>query len=311
MTVCAPQLKTYYLGKPGVAWVSVRAPDTGYSGTLDQGRITHALIGGGNAVQRQKRTRRQATLAFSNKTADQSDQLISMVYGLLGTGPYCYVDPTWRNQLPGHIAAAGKLEQTSSGFIPTTGAVAYSSSVAPPTAAPLSGVQAWTAPVNGTLGINQSAAAVPQLDTAVPFVPGLPVTFAPWLKTSANTTITVTAQCSDATGVSTGTVALGTWTVTTAAGWARFAAALAAASVPAGTALISWTLKSSAAATIDLAALDAEYISAAISGSLATALPAWVMGLGVPRMLISGTQPWTQGGRLWLRSHALTLVEVA
>lgn len=301
---CTPQLQTYWLGVPGGKWLSLNLPDSDYSATLDQGRITHALLSGGNAVQRQAKSRRTVTLAWTGQTPDLADQIISAAYGLLGPGPYAFVDPTWRNVQPGHIAACGALAQNSDGFIPSgAGTVAFSTAVAPPTLAPLSGVQAWVVgAVNNTLGVGQSAAAVNQ-SSAPPPLPSTPMTWGFWLKSLAATTITVTAQCCNAAGVSTGTVVLGTWAVTTS--WTRFAIALASASVPALTASVTVTLKSSANTTVDLAAIDTQYISAASN------LPSWVLGLGVPRMLISGTQPINHGGRLFRRNHGLTLVEAA
>lgn len=305
---CGPQLLTFWIGNAGGLWLNLTLPDTDYTTSVDQGRITHALISGGSAVQRVAKSRRQSQFAFSQQTADVLDQIVSLAYGLLGPGPYSFIDPTWRNQLPGHVSAAGKLAQNSTGYQPTSGTVAYSSAVAPPTAAPLSGVQAWAvAAVNGTLGTNQSIVAQNET-SAPPPLPAIPMTFGVWLKSSAATTITAIAQCCNSAGGSTGTVTLGTWSVTST--WTRFAATLAAASVPATTASVSLTIKSSIATTVDIAAQDMQYVAASV-GTAASSLPAWVHGLGVPKMLISGPQNANHGGRLYRRTSSLTLVEAA
>lgn len=310
---CGPQQLQFFLGQTNGSgkWIQFTAiPDFGYTGTLDQGRVTHTLIGGGVAVQRVAKTFRQYALSFSGQTADVLDQIVSAAYGLLGNGPYYFVDPLWRNLLPGHIAGVGTLQQNSTGFIPSaSNTVAFSSAIAPPSAAPLNGVQVWVATIGGTLGINQSAALVNEA-SALPVIPGVPITFAAWIKSLANTTLTPVANFSNAAGTSVGTVTLSpTWASTSS--YARFSATCAPASFPAGAVTASLRLASSAATSVHIAALDAQYLTASVAGVGAAALPAWVLGLGVPKVVIVNTQKADHGGRLLRRNQDLTLAEVA
>lgn len=310
---CGPQQQQFFLGQTngGGKWIQFSGlPDTGYDGNLDQGRVAHAMLGGGTTVQRQAKTYRSYGLSFSGQTPDMADQLVSAAYGLLGNGPYWFVDPLWRNVLPGHIAACGTLQQNSTGFVPSaSNTVAFSSSIAPPSAAPLNGVQVWVATASGTLGINQSAALVNEA-SAVPVIPGVPITFAAWIKSIANTTLTAVANFSNNVGTSVGTVTLSpTWASTST--YARFSATCAPGSFPAGAVTASLRLQSSAATTIHLAAFDDQFVTASVAGVGANALPAWVLGLGVPKVIIIGGQKAAHGGRLWRRNHDITFAEIA
>lgn len=310
---CAPGNRNFYLGNPQGKVVQLLIPDSGFTATLDQGRVDHQLLSGYHFVQRGRKFKRSYGLALSALGVDSADQIMSILYGLLGPGPYFFVDPFWRNVLSSHVSSAGGAGQTSTGFVPSAGAVAYSGTVTPPTAAPLSGVQVWTGAGNGsTLWVAASSAQVLER-SALPAYTMLPVTFSVWAKTATSTaSLAIDAYFNTATGAYVSSVNLATGlSVTT--GWTRYSGTLATASIPATAYLTGVAVRclTAAAPAIHIAALGAQFATGSVSGTGASALPPWVLGLSVPRMLLSGTAPANAAGVWWRRNTALTLVEAA
>lgn len=310
---CAAGNRNFYLGNPLAKVIQLNLPDSGYSQTLDQGRVDHALLSGYHAVQRARRIKRAYGLAFSGLSADSADQIISVLYGLLGPGPYFFIDPGWRNVLSSHVASAGGGTQTSTGFVPAGGTVAYSGSIAPPTAAPMSGVQVWSGAGNGSeMWLGATAAQILER-SAIPAVTALPQTFSFWAKlASGAANIAIDAYFNTAAGAYVSSVQLATG-VALSSGWTRYSATLAAASIPATAYVGGFAIRSltAGAPAIHFAALGAQFVTASVAGTGAAALPPWVLGLAVPRVLFSGTAPANAAAVWWRRNLGLTLVEAA
>lgn len=313
LTNCAPGNRNFYLGNPLAKVIQLNVPDSGYSQTLDQGRVDHALLSGYHAVQRNRKIKRAYGLAFSALGVESADQIISILYGLLGPGPYFFIDPGWRNVLSSHVSSAGGGSQTSTGFVPAGGAVAYSGTIVPPAAAPLSGVQVWSGAGNGSeLWLGASAAQILER-SAIPSVTALPQTFSLWAKTASSTAnIAIDAYFNTAAGAYVSSVQLATGVAVTST-WTRYSATLAAASIPATAYIGGFAIRclTAAAPAIHVAALGTQFVTASVAGTGATALPAWVLGLAVPRVLFSGTAPANAAAVWWRRNLGLTLVEAA
>lgn len=304
-----PVYTNYWLGKPGGKWIQIAKPDSGSSGTSDQARVDHDLLGGGHTVTRVNgRTRRVFPLAYSERTLDEIDQLVSAAYGLLGNGPYYYVDPGWRNQMAGHVAGAGAAKQGTTGFVVSGGgSVAFDSTDAPPQVGDtyLAGVVKWTSAGASFLNINQSVAGLNEVNS-VPVVPNTPITYSVWLKGSSANTITCLANFNDATGATQSQVSLGSLAITTS--WARYSWYLPYASAPGFAVTFAPVLQTSSTIFCYVSAMDVQY--GVTAANAAQQLQPWVLGLGVPRVLISGTQNNANVGSLTRLSSTLTLVEV-
>ena len=313
---CRPALRNYYFG-PGGGMVRLPMPDKGPKTTLDQGRVDHALLGGPHAVQHLGKVRRLLEYDWTARDPDTADLIVSIYAGLLGVGPFYMIDPAWRNLLPGHIAAAGKINATSVGFVVSAGgAVAYTAAIVAPAKAPLCGVQDWTTVQNSFLWLNATAANItepgaPPVNLAEPF------TAACWLRVPAGTTnVQLLAYFTDINGASLGTVSLvASAAVTTT--WQRFGASLAPGSVPAGAVTYGLALSALSAAPphVYVSAPDIQQTTGTVdpagAGPTGTLVAPWVLGLGVPKLLPYGTMAANSDRMYARRSHILTLVEAA
>jgi len=96
--------KTYYLGAPG-SMQAIRTPNAAVTQPLSRSENVHQLISGGVAVTRRGRGRRGWQLGWAGCTPDTADQMIGFYLGVFGDGPFCYVDPSWRNMLPTDTAS--------------------------------------------------------------------------------------------------------------------------------------------------------------------------------------------------------------
>jgi hypothetical protein len=244
-------------------------------------------------------------------SVDTADQIVSAIDGLLGRGPYSFVDPAWRNLLPSHIAACGKKKASSAGFIPAGSTVAYTTAVTPPAAAALSGIQLWSGLAAGD-ALWCNAKAVQLLEaSAPPAIAGEPITVAAWMRTVTSTlVVSIGIYFNDAAGAYISTVVAGSAALTTT--FTRFAGGIATGSIPANAATygIVLTVTSGAATGAYVAAMDSQFVTGTI-GTSPSSLPAWVQGIGVPKVSIVGAMPADAGPTFWRRSHGLTFVEAA
>src|SRR6185312_2684931 len=142
-------LRTVHLGIPG-SMVKTVCPNAGVTFPLTRAGVTHILTTGGTAVTRRKHTKRTYTLTWDNQTPDEADPILSFYLGTQGFGPFCLIDPSWRNYLTVAVSTFGRQLQAIEGWsLPAADtAPTYSATIAPPPLAPYSGVLVWPAPVN-------------------------------------------------------------------------------------------------------------------------------------------------------------------
>lgn len=317
---CAPLQPNFYLGKTPGSFVQLVMPDEFYPATLDDARVDHTLISGAHATQHSGKVRRRYGFTWTARLAEASDQIVSIHAGMLGPAPYWLVDPLWRNILPRHISSAGRRLQNSTGFNPTVGTTTYVGSTVPsPVMAsglPI-GVQAWAGSGTGSI-LYTNGSATGGLDTDAPpcvvspaGVGLLPITLSCWLKTATSTVtgLQLGYYVSDVTGALLTQADLTACNLTT--GWAQFSGTLAAAAIPAGAAQIGLRLRSTTAANpvIHLSGLMGNYYTASVAGTGQTKLQPWVLGLGVPQMLIGSSAPSNHAKATHRRTGALDLVE--
>lgn len=316
---CAPGNPDFYIGAAG-ALFKLPMPDEYYTNTLDNNTVNHSLLGGGNAVQHGSKIRRHYGLTWTARLAEDADVIVAIQAGMLGPGPYYFIDPLWRNVLPAHISSAGRKKQDSAGFNPTVGSVAYSSAIAPPALNPLTippGVQVWTGATTGsqlyigaTTGGILSADMPPALPSVDPF--SLPMTFAFWGKVATGTATLTLAAVQNTAGFASPVYSPTTATCALTTTWQRFALPLTAAQLDATAAFAGMrlTCTTASAPAVHLSALGAQYVNAAPS-ALLSGLPPWVLGLPVPRVLVAAAVPANHNRGNYRRSHALDLVEAA
>lgn len=295
------QLPSYYLGAAG-NMQTLRIPDAGVTCSTSRGEVTHDLISGGVAVTRRERTRRNWQLGFGGCTPDTASLLTAFYQGSFGDGPFCFVDPAWRNALSFEASTFGARIQAIT---------AWSTSV---TGNPLSYDTTVTAPVTGS-GVAKWAGAQNTNRvglgtwTGTVFTPSS--TFAPPYLSDRITTISVYARAVSGTPslslrglvVSASGTALSTTTttVTLSTSFQRVSVAVPAA-VGSGVYVVPDLLCNTNSSVINLGAADVQYAAA-------TPLPAWVPGFGVARVIISTGI----GGSSMLyisRDHQLTLMEI-
>lgn len=307
--LCSPSQPLLYIGKAG-AMVQLINPDAYYTNILDMGAVAHSLVGGPTSLQRLGRARRHYNITWSARTVDQADQIVSIQAGMLGPGPYFFIDPLWRNVLPVHIAGSGKIRQTAEGLFPTVGAVAYSNAIAPPTVGTGSlppGVWTWTGAGSASaLYLNASAAGILEASAPPCQLNLLPITPAVWLKAVSGTpNVSLQIYFNDISGALVSASTLQTGNLSTS--WQRFSGTIIAASIPSTAVAYGIKILSNGAAApvIHIAAPSGQYIN---PGSLA--VPAWVLGLGVPRMNVVAPVGANAAGPT-RRTQGLELMEAA
>lgn len=295
-------LRSFYLGAPGNL-TKLRIPDAGYTAPLSRGEVTHDLISGGTAVTRRVRARRVYQLGFSGCTADTAATLLGFYVGDYGDGPFCFVDPAWRNQLRDDASTFGARGQAVTGWglsNPGVESVTYTTGV-DPFAVP-SGVAVWAGAGNGShlgTGAYSGATLVPDVTAACPYLADQPTTVSVYVRTATSTaslTLRGLAVQADGTVASTTTATL----TANTAGWQR-----ATVTVPASLTAL-YTL---ADVLCNTASAPSIYLSCAAVQYGVTVPGAWVGGVGVPRVVVSA--PLANSSTLFVaRDHALTLAEI-
>ena len=319
---CLPSQPDFYLGKLG-NFIKLVVPDEYYPATLDDARVDHALVTGAHAVQHVDKMRRRYGFTWTARLAEAADQITSIQGGQLGPGPYYLIDPLWRNVLPRHISGCGRKLKNSAGFYVTgSGTVGYADApvYSPVMASGLTtGVQAWTGSGNGDLmymnavsnaGVLE-ATAPPMLMAPAAGAAMLPVTVSVWLKTATGTVtgLQLGWYTNDSNGAYQSGGDLTACNLTT--GWTQFSGTLPVGSVPAGAGAFGVRLRSTSAANpvIHVAAPMANYYAASVGGVGANQLPPWVLGLGVPQVLVGSSAPSNHAKATHRRTVALDLVE--
>lgn len=297
MTSCVQTgLGDWWIGKAG-SMNKLPTPDEGYDGPRTRSKTVHDLISGGAAVTHRARARRQWTLPFSNLTEDEAALIEAVFDGTIGSGPYCFVDSSYRNVLSARastLGAAGgeQLWAASAGVFADNVALAGPSGL-------FTGVATWTGAGNGSRLFGGGATSASIDATVCPvLMPGVPAAFSLYACTAAGAATVTPALWGGSTvpaAVATGApVALNT-------NWTRISV-LYAGATPAlyPYVLPVLTCSTAAAPVIRLAAAQLEY---------GTAVTPWVKGNGSPRVIVAAELA-TSHFRYWAADRILTLREV-
>lgn len=296
------QLRTFYLGPAG-ALQTLRIPDAGYSAPLQRGEVVHDLISGGTAVTRRRLARRIYGFGFSGCTPDTAAALIGFYMGDFGDGPFCLIDPAWRNQLTDAASTFGARAQAVDGWVlsnPGTETVTLSTSITP--FAQPSGVAVWAGAGNGShlgTGTWSGATLVPDTTLACPYLTATTQPVSVYVRTASSTaSVSLRGLAVDAAGSVTSTT---TTTVTATTAWQRVTALVPAALGTPLYVLADLLCNTASAPNIYLSCASIQY-GVPIPG-------AWVGGAGTPRMAVAG--PFgNQSTLIVARDHTLQLAEV-
>lgn len=308
LPLCTAANQQFFLGNPP-NMLQMLIPDSSYTTALDAAIVDHLLVGGGHGIQRAGKVRRRYGLVYSARTIENADQITSIYYGMLGPAPYFFIDPMWRNVLQPHVSSCARRLLNTAGLVPTVGTVAYGSAVAPPAAASgvPSGVQTWTGAGNGSLlYINAASAGVLEPSAPPCQLNLLPLAAGLSLRTASSTAnVSVQLYFNDASGALLATTTLATATLTTT--WQRISGSMLASAIPstAVTFGIRLLCNTAAAPAISLSAVLAQYATPGTSG-----LPAWVLGVGVPKVSVGAPTTANHAHMHTYKSQTLDLVEL-
>lgn len=300
-TAFRTQLNSYYLGVAGSMQL-LRIPDLGVAGPLSRGEVTHALISGGTAVTRRLRARRVYQLGFTGCTPDTAATLVGFYAGDFGDGPFCFVDPAWRNALRDDASTFGARGQAVSGWVlsnPGAETLTYSSAVAPFKTS--SGVAVWAGAGNGSrlgTGTFNGTVYVPDTSVAPPYLTDRTNPARVYVRTASSTasvSVRGLAVAADGTVASTTTT-----TITATTSWQAYTAVIPA-SVTAAYVVIDVLCNTASAPNIYLSCADVQYGVTAPAG--------WVGGIGIPRVVVAAGLS-SSGPFYVTRDHGLTLAEI-
>lgn len=295
----------FYLGVPG-AMRQLRIPDSGFTSSAQRGEHATPLISGGSAVARRLKTRRAWGFTFTVMLPETADLLVGFYTGMFGDGPFCLVDPSWRNGLSSGGSTFDRQNgQISAWSLSVTAGqtLALDTSFAPPF--PTSGVARWSGAMNGSavgLGTWDAVAAefLPDLVNSAPYVSDAVSTVSVYARAVSGSPQVQLITDVNTAGGTTLVSATGSTTTLTAA-WQRLSVVL-----PLGTAGAGYIVPSVGCLTnssvIQLACTDLQY---------GVSEPAhWVMGLGVARVLFTSPGLASQSTLTILRDHSIALVEI-
>jgi hypothetical protein len=298
------QFKTYYLGTPG-AMQQIRTPNAAYEHPVDRGEVLHELISGGRAVTRRGRSRRQWTLGWGSLTPDTADLLVAFYTGVLGAGPFRFVDPAWRNALGVDASTFGARVGAISVWAASVSAQPLALDtgiVAQPDAAGFatSGVMRWTGATNGAqvgLGAWNGARFVPDPIEAPPYLPQTVTSITMFARSVSGTpSVSVRGQSVAADGTvvdtqtATATLSSSAWTKFTVLVPANLAAAYVLPNI----------LCNTSTSVLRFCCPLVQYGESPPD--------TWVVGLGIPNVVVtSGLGAASE--LLYARDHTLTLAE--
>lgn len=302
MTCPATANDTFYLGPAGNL-KALPDPDP-YESTPSFGDVSAGLLLGGYAVVRHPLVKRTVPLAWGllDGELDQAD--VDTIMGLYlrayGPGPYCLIDPTWRNVLTFDASTTGGLAAGSTPWVTSdTSTIAPDSTLSGPEEQ--AGVLRWTglaATSVATQGVLNGAGFGDADPTeSVPLVKDVPVTFSIDVATTGTASLLLRVANRNGDGTDQGHTDSAAVALT--AGYQRLAVTI----TPDGSAkyaalqlaMTAWT-----SGDVLVSAAQAEYDTAA---------SAFTAGVGSPRVLMKAAPAW----RVPLmpnKSAAFTLVEV-
>lgn len=293
----------WYLGKPGTMRL-LRVPDAGVTTPASRAENAHDLLAGGVAVTRRPSTRRQWQVGFSGCPPETADLLVAFYTGLFGDGPFCWVDPAWRNALSLDASTFGARVGVITPWalsVSATQSLTVEAGVTPGTGF-TSAVGRWASAQNGSrvgLGTWTGSVFTPNPLSAPPYLPEQVTTIRVYAQAVSGTpSVSLRGLAVSTTGVvastttTTATLSSATWTQLVV----TVPAALTAAYV------VPDVLCNTNSSVIRLSNADVQY------GQNAPPLP-WVTGLGVARVVFtsglgSSYQMFIQ------RDHSVTLVEI-
>lgn len=301
----------YYIGKPGTM-TKLSLPDNSVTAPLGRGEVAHALSSGGTTTTRKRRAKRVLSVSFGQQSPDEADAMLGYYLGARGNGPFCWVDPGWRNQLGGDASTFGSLIAANTAWaVPTADTQPLvDTTIAPPTGLLNSAVLRWPTPTNGHVLLEGSQTAgplVPSSSRAVPYLSDLAAVLTVWGRTATGTAsaklyalgLAAAGNALPLSGIPNVNV---TCALTTT--WQMFTVLIPAGSfTPATSPYICAAIAANSAG-----GPDTLWAAAQLSYGTAAALP-WVTGLGVPRVTLSAGVPVAQTV-YWRRSHSFTLSEV-
>jgi hypothetical protein len=297
---------TIYFGKPG-SMTKLRLPDAGYDGKMGRGEVAHALPTGGTTVTRRRRTKRVYTIPYTDMRTDDAEALVSYYTGSRGLGPFCLLDPAWRNQLSLDASTfdAGYGSNTVWNAPAADTQLVLDSTFTPPIVG--SAVGRWSSPVNGHYlfeGTNNGGNnLVPSATYAVPYLTDQPAVVSIYARSQTSTTnVTLYALGLAAAGWDGVSFLTAACALTTT--WARFFVYVPAATWTAANApYIGVAVKAASGGGVGVLLANAQ-----IEYGYSSPQP-WLTGLGVPRCSLSAGL----GGQIkdvyWRRNHSLIASE--
>ena len=309
----APYVDSLWVGPPGKLR-RLPMPDSGLTRTLSRGATAHTLVSGGSSVTRRPTVKRGYSATWTQRLPEAADELVALYAGTRGVGPYCLLDPGWRNFLDEPTSTGGLARGANTAWTtgPSGSAATLDLTVAPPPQAALGGVVRWANPaVNASLWAGDYSVASGGLfkpgANPVPYVPGLPYAASVWVRFAAvpGAAAAVTlwlAGLSDS-GWSVVNYAVGSLAISDA-NWHQLVAYVPT-TFAWNTPWLSLDISvGSPAPGVDVLVAGAQLES---RESAAGPLP-WVTGLGCPRVVIP--DPLGDTSTLWTRrSHTMSFLE--
>lgn len=293
-------LKNYYLGVPG-QMLQLRMVQDAVTVPAGRGEVAHDLISGGTAVTHRRDTRRQWQLAWPGMTPDTANLLTGFYVGTFGDGPFCFIDPAWRNALHVHASTFGAITKTIRGWAASVSAQPLTFDQAITAPDPTCGVMRWTGATNGAqvgLGTWSGSVFVPDTAKAPPYLPQAVTSLSVAARAVSGTpSVSLRGQAVTAAGTvvntqtATATLSASAWTTLTVAVPAGLTAAY----------VLPNLLCNTSTSVLQFACPLVQYGK--------TPPDAWVIGLGVARVLF----PDALAGDytlLYARNHALTMAEI-
>jgi hypothetical protein len=307
VTSCEP-FEEFWLGPAGKLQ-QLEMPDTGFTWDPSLSETVHGLVSGGTTVTRRAKVKRTGSLDMGALDQDQADLVMRLYLRAFGPGPYCLVEPTYRNLVTPDVSMSGGHGTVSmdswatsdstdlvpqpnyTGVMPAAGAGSFD----------------WNA-ANGSILVqggydttHGNPEALP--GESVPVVPGLDMTLSVYVLCDAGTGSVKLRACGrdgDSDGAQTTNLDSADTPVADSV-WGRITLP-----VPAGTFTSKYlvlALVSTSAQTGSSIWVSAPQIEIGLEAT------DWHVGMGVPRVVFTGG-PKTKIARLALQANTLQLSEV-
>jgi hypothetical protein len=172
----------FWLGVPGYM-VELPSPTT-YTPPAAAGEVEQGLMGGGSAVTRFDSSTRRWGLSWA-RAAGRDWQVLKAFeeWVAVGAPPWCFIGPEDNNRLTRAQSLCGAKHGEVEGWLSSSGAVAYVSTLAPRVVP--AGVMTWVpGGTNAILaaGADGDTAGHPDVDHAPPYLPGMPTSWIVWAK---------------------------------------------------------------------------------------------------------------------------------